>query len=173
MALGPFIGNNGAPVPFNPPTKVGTFDAATCFTGGITPQTFSASGFFTSGGNPVQLDVGPGLFDGYFIIDWVSRKQSSGTEEYTVYLLGSNDPTFAAGNVEMLTVQDFGGARSAISPSFIAAGASPAVAIGETDYIPVLNFRSGIVYRYIRAGIDLNGTAPNAVCNAWLTYDAG
>ena len=90
-----------------------------------------------------------------------------------MYLLGSNDPTFAAGNVEMLTVQDFGAARSALAPSFLAAGASPAVNTGETDYIPVLNFRSGIVYRYIRAGIDVNGTAPTATVNAWLTYDAG
>jgi len=173
MALGPWIGNNGAPMPFNPPTKVGTFDAMNCFTGGTTAQTFTASGFFTSGGQPTQLDVGPGLFDGYWIIDWQARKQTAGTEEYTVYLLGSNDINFAAGNVEMLSVQDFGGSRSAISPSFIAAGASPAVTSGETNYIPVLNFRSGIVYRYIRAGIDLNGTTPNAVLNSWLTYDAG
>lgn len=173
MGLGPFIGNNGAPVPFNAPTKVGTFDAMNCFTGGLTPQTFAASGYFTSGGQPVQLDVGPGLFDGYWVIDWTSRKQTAGTEEYTVYLLGSNDPTFADGNVEMIDVQDYGAERAAVGPSGVQIGASPAVSSGETDYIPVLNFKSGIVYRYLRAWIDVNGTAPNAVVNSWLTYDAG
>jgi hypothetical protein len=173
MPLGPFIGNNGAPVPFNPPTKVGTFDAANCFTGSLTPQTFTASGYFQESGAPATLDVGPGLFDGYWIIDWTARKQTAGTEEYTVYLLGSNDPAFAPGNTEMLAVQDFGGARSAVAPSFNTCGASPAVTSGETNYIPVLNFKSGIVYRYIRAGIDVNGTAPTATVNSWLTYDAG
>jgi len=173
MALGPWIGNNGAPMPFNAPTKVGTFDAQTCFTGGVTPQTFTASGYFTSGGQPTQLDVGPGLFDGYWVIDWVSRKQSAGTEEYTVYILGSNDPAFGAGNVEMLSVQDYGASRTALAPSGVPIGASPDVTSGETDYIPLLNFRSGIVYRYIRSWIDVNGTAPSATVNGWLTYDAG
>ena len=172
MALGPWIGNNGAPMPFNPPTKVGTFDAANCFTGGLTPQTFTASGYFTAAGQPVQLDVGPGLFDGYWIIDFTNRKQT-GTEEYTVYLLGSNDPAFGSGNVEMLSVQDFGAARNAVAPSGVVCGASPAVTSGETDYIAVLNFKSGIVYRYIRAWIDVNGTTPSATVNSWLTYDAG
>lgn len=172
MALGPWIGNNGSPVPFNPPTKVGTFDAANCFTGGLTAQTFTAPGYFQASGAPVTLDVGPGLFDGYWIIDWQSRKQT-GTEEYTVYLLGSNDPAFGAGNVEMLSVQDYGAARTAVAPSGVTCGASPAVTSGETDYVPVLNFKSGIVYRYIRAWIDTNGTAPSAVVNSWLTYDAG
>lgn len=172
MPLGPWIGNNGAPMPFNPPTKVGTFDAATCFTGGTTPQVFTAAGYFQASGAPVTLDVGPGLFDGYWVIDFTSRKQT-GTEEYTVYLLGSNDPAFGAGNTEMLSVQDFGAVRNAVAPSFNTCGASPAVTSGEMNYIPVLNFKSGIVYRYIRAGIDVNGTTPSATVNSWLTYDAG
>jgi hypothetical protein len=172
MGLGPFIGNNGAPVPFNAPTKVGTFDAMNCFTGGLTPQTVTASGYLQAGGQPAQLDVGPGLFDGYWIIDWASRKQT-GTEEYTVYLLASNDPAFADGNIEMLSVQDYGAARIAVQPSGVTCGASPAVTSGESDYIPVLNFKSGIVYRYIRCWIDVAGTTPNASVNSWLTYDAG
>jgi len=172
MPLGPFIGNNGAPVPFNPPTKVGTFDAANCFTGGLTPQTFTTSGYFLEGGTPQTLDVGPGLFDGYWIIDFTARKQT-GTEEYTIYLLGSNDPAFGAGNIEMLSIQDFGAARVAVQPSAVNCGASPAVNSGETNYIAILNFKSGIVYRYIRAWIDVAGTTPSATVNSWLTYDAG
>ena len=172
MPLGPWIGNNGAPMPFNAPTKVGTFDAENCFTGGLTPQTFTAPGYFLANGAAAQLDVGPGLFDGYWVINFTARKQT-GTEEYTAYLLGSNDPAFAPDNTEMISVQDFGATRAAVAPSFNGCGASPAVVSGETDYIPVMNFKSGIVYRYIRAGIDTNGTAPSATVNSWLTYDAG
>ena len=172
MALGPWIGNNGAPMPFNPPTKVGTFDAATCFTGGTTAVTVTTDGYLQNAGQPGQLDVGPGLFDGYWIIDFTARKQT-GSEEYTVYLLGSNDPAFGAGNVEIIDMQDYGSVRSAVQPSGVTCGASPAVTSGETNYIPVLNFKSGIVYRYLRCWIDVAGTTPSATLNSWLTYDAG
>jgi hypothetical protein len=172
MALGPYIRSDGVAIPSVTPTKVGTFDAMNCFTGTPAPVTITASGYFQSGGAPAQLDVGPGIFDGYWVIDWASRKQT-GTEEYTVYLLGSNDPAFGAGNIEMLSVQDYGATRAAVQPSGVTCGASPAVAGGETDYVPVLNFKSGIVYRYIRCWIDVVGTGPSASVNSWLTYDAG
>jgi hypothetical protein len=172
MALGPYIREDGVAIPSVTPTKVGTFDAMNCFTGGLTPQAVTAGGYFNNGASAGQLDVGPGLFDGYWIIDWVSRKQTS-NEEYTVYLLGSNDPAFGDGNIEMLSVQDYGASRVAVQPSGVVCGDSPAVSTGETDYIPVLNFKSGIVYRYIRCWIDVAGTAPSASVNSWLTYDAG
>ena len=170
MPLQPFKNVDGAPVPFNPPSKVGTFDVTTCFATNGEAQTLTATGYL---GNGLQLDVGPGLFEGYWIIDFTARKQSTGDESYTFYLLGSNDPNFANGNVEILDAQNFGGARS------IAAipGASPALPVpvtgsGEVNYDPVLNMKSGIVYRYIRCYLVVAGTAPSVTVNSWLTYDA-
>ncbi len=171
MPLGPSIGPSGAPMPFNPPSKVGVFDTATCFAKNGQAETLTATAYLGGTGTPVQLDVGTWLVEGYWMLDWLARDQANNDESYSVYLLGSNDPAWGNGNVEILQSQNFGSGRSIATIAGGSPGCPNKQGSGEMNWFPFLNYKSGIVYRYLRVYIVIAGTTPSATLNSWLTYD--
>jgi len=153
-------------MPFNPPSQVGPKDANLAFGTSATFQTLTATGYF---GAPTQLDLGVGRFLGYWAIIFSARKVSALNEEYTFFLLGSNDVAWGNGNVEILNVQDFGAVRTIATIP----GASPALPTvgpsGEANYFPFENMKSRIVYRYLRAYVVIAGTSPTMTVDTWIT----
>jgi hypothetical protein len=92
-------------------------------------QTFTATGYLNNGAATTQIDVDAGRLTGFWVIDLQTLKVTAGNETYQLALLGSNDPAFGNGNVELLAFHDWAAAtcRQTVSdcddPRRIAGGA--------------------------------------------------
>jgi hypothetical protein len=149
-------------LPSVPPILAVPFDAALDLSNGS--QTLTATGYM---GAPNQVDWGQGRVAGIMALDITNLKVSAGNEQYGVYLLGSNDPAWGNGNVEILAKHDFG-----VRDIATIIGATPAIppsgAAGTLVYIPFLNLMQRIVYRYLRGYVVIAGTAPTMTFRSWV-----
>ena len=153
-------------MPFNVPSQLAPKDANLAFGTSATFQTLTATGYF---GAPTQLDVGVGRFMGNWAIYFTARKQSATDETYSLFLLGSNDVSWANGNVEILAMQQFGAVRTIAT----IIGSSPTMPTvgpaGELNVFPFENVKSRITYRYLRAYVVIAGTSPTMTVDTWVT----
>jgi hypothetical protein len=151
------------------PERAVPFDAAMAF---ANPQTLTASGYVNA--LNTQLDLMPGRFDGYLNLDVSAMDLSSGDETYKLFLLGSNDPAWGNGNVEMLAVRDFAAASAGrllgtiCPPSY----AVPTTGRSATKFmIPFTNLIGAYQLRYLQLYAQLAGTTPSLTLSAWISPD--
>jgi hypothetical protein len=153
-------------LPAIPPGLAVPFDAANDLSGGS--QTLTATGYL---GSPNQLDMGQGRVFGICALDITNMKVSATDEVYKFALLGSNDVSWANGNVELLAFHDFA-ALAANRQIATILGASPAIppvgATGTLVYLPFTTLMQRIVYRYVRGYLVIAGTAPTITLRSWL-----
>jgi hypothetical protein len=158
-------------LPFQPPTLAAPFDAALAFGTNAAAETKTETGYF---GAPTTLDIGQGRVVGEWVISITALDQTTGDENYTFHLLGSNDVAWANGNVELLQSQNFGGASGrgiATIPGATPAPGAPAEwPAGPRNHFTVADMKSGIVYRYLRCYAVIGGTTPSITANTWIAY---
>lgn len=94
------------------------------------------------------LDLGPGLFDGFLVIDLASAEVATGNEIYTVSLEGSNVAAMSSGSV-CLAKKVFGNLVVPMDAALSAAG---------RYVIPFRNEEGGTIYRYVRLSNIVAGT---------------
>jgi hypothetical protein len=98
-------------------------------------------------------------------------RDGSGNEAYQFFLLGSNDPNFSNGNVEVLQIHDLA-ATSALRDLANICAASPAVP--EADVVaslfvkPFVNQLDQYVFQYLQLYCVIAGTAPSVTFSSWV-----
>lgn len=137
-------------------------------------QTFGATGYLNNGSATIQLPIGPGRVEGYWVVDVKVLKVSAANETYQLGLLGSNDIAFGNGNTELLAFHDWAAATAGrVFPTIL--GASPLVplanAIATRHVIPYSNRMGGFVLQYLQLYLQVGGTAPSVKLTSWITYD--
>jgi hypothetical protein len=85
------------------------------------------------------LDLGPGLFDGYLVIDMTACEIATGDEKYTLRLCGSASSTMASG-VHVLATKEFGNLTAPMDQACATAG---------RYVIPVRNEEGGTLFQYV------------------------
>lgn len=160
---------NASPLPSSLPQRVVPLDVLTAFSTG---QTLTASGYVNQ--LQQQVDIGVGLWEGRLSLELSALDLSSGDETYRLFLLGSNDPAFGNGNVEILATQDFAAATAGrLLPTVAPASnpAPPATRQSGRFVVPVTNLRGTFLFRYLQLYAQLAGTTPSITLSAWLAAD--
>lgn len=151
------------------PTRAVPFDALLNFG---TQQTLTATGYMAPGAVTSQLAIGPGRFDGYWVVDVSAIDVSSGDETYRLFLLGSNDAAFGNGNVEMLDVIDY---SAATAGRLIPTICPPSDAIPETGRFAsrkiklISNQLGAYVFQYFQMYAVIGGTTPSITIDSWIS----
>lgn len=157
-----------SPRPYHLPEKAVPLDVSMAFA--TNAQTLTASGFVNS--QQTQVDLGVGLWEGRLALDIAALKLSAGDETYRLFLLGSNDPAFGNGNVEILATQDFAAASAGRLLPTIAPASNSVPSSGRQNsrfVLPVTNMRGIFLLRYFQLYAQLGGTAPSISLQAWLS----
>lgn len=94
------------------------------------------------------LDLGPGLFDGFLVVDLASAEVASGSEIYTVSLEGSTVAAMTSTSV-CLAKKVFGNLVVPMDAALSTAG---------RYVIPFRNEEGGTIYRYVRLSNVVAGT---------------
>jgi hypothetical protein len=113
---------------------------------------------------------GAGRHQGMLVLNITAMDFSSGDETYRFHLLGSNDAGFGNGNVDLLGFHDFAAASAGrIIATLMGASLAAAGAAGRV-YVPFVNLRQGLVYRYLRCRVVIGGTTPSVTVTSWLSF---
>jgi hypothetical protein len=156
-------------LPFIPPDWDVPFDVATAFANG---QVIAATGFVNA--IQQQVDIGAGRWIGKWNIDLSVLKLSALDESYRFFLLGSNNPLFAATDVEVLATQDFAAVAAGRLFPTLQPGSNVVPTAGRSSSrftIPVTNQRGIFTFRYLQMQAVLAGTAPTCTVASWLAGD--
>lgn len=98
------------------------------------------------------LDLGPGIVDGFLVLDVSAVEVADGSEIYLVCLEGSNVAAMTSGSVTLAQVE---------------MGNSTAPADADTGTgrfaIPFRNEQNGTVYRYVRLYTEVAGTVATGI----------
>ena len=151
------------------PSRPVPYDANTAF---AKAQVMAATGYANNVN--LQVSVGPGRIEGYWVTDISNMKVSAGNESYNFFLLGSNDAAFGNGNVDLIAAHDFNAAAAArLVPTITPAnGASPLTGQGADRYvIPYSNLMGKFLFQYLQLQVVIAGTAPTVTFTSWITYD--
>jgi hypothetical protein len=151
------------------PTRPLPYDTANAFANG---QTLTATGYVNA--IQTQLDVGPGRFDGYLVLDISALDLASGDETYQFQLLGSNDSGWTNGNVELLALKDFAAATAGRVVPTICPPSNSAPPTGKSAdrfEIPFSNQMGRFVFRYLQLRLVAGGTTPSVTVAAWVSPD--
>ncbi len=160
---------NLSPLPSSLPQRIVPLDVSTAFSTG---QTLTASGYVNQ--LQQQVDIGVGLWEGRLSLELSALDLSSGDETYRLFLLGSNDPAFGNGNVEILATQDFAAATAGRLLPTIAPASNTAPVAGRQSsrfVVPVTNLRGAFLFRYLQLYAQLGGTTPSITLSAWLAAE--
>lgn len=151
------------------PEKAIPFDVLTAFSNA---QTLTATGYMSN--IQTQVDIGVGLWEGYWTVDLAALDLSSGDETYRLYLMGSNDSAFGNGNVDILATQDFAAATAGRLVPTIAPASNSVPTSGRQSSrftVPVTNKRGIYTFRYLQCYAVLGGTTPSITATSWLAAD--
>ncbi len=118
----------------------------------------TADGVSQVGGQAVNIQLGPGRFEGVLIIDVSAIDISSADEVYNLILEGASSNAFSA--TEVLTQYALG--ATAVRPH----GAVNSV-IGRYE-IPFITEQHDTVYDWVRLYADVGGTTPSITFKAWI-----
>lgn len=98
------------------------------------------------------VDLGPGITDGFIVIDVSAVEVASGDEIYNISLEGSNVAAMASSSVSLATIE-MGNA-----------GAPADVDTGTGRFaVPFRNEQNGTVYRYVRIHTKVAGTIATGI----------
>jgi len=98
------------------------------------------------------LDLGPGIVDGFIVLDVTAVEVADGNEIYDISLEGSNVAAMTSGSVTLATIE-MGNA---------AAPADADTATGRFA-VPFRNEQNGTVYRYVRIHTAVAGTVATGI----------
>lgn len=98
------------------------------------------------------LDMGPGIFDGFLVVDVSAVEVADGNEIYNISLEGSNVAAMTSGSVSLATIE-------------MGNAGAPADADTSTGRfaVPVRNEQNGTVYRYVRIHTKVAGTVATGI----------
>ena len=145
------------------------FDNATAF---AQNQTLTATGYLNN--IQTQVDIGPGRFTGYLVLELSALDLSSLDETYRLYLLGSNDSTWTNGNIDTLATQDFAATTAGRMVPTICPASNAVPGTGQNSnrfMVPFTNQRGKFIFRYMQLYAVLGGTTPSITGNAWISAD--
>ena len=145
------------------------YDSATAFS---KAQTSTANGYV--GNVNTQLNIGSGRFDGLWVVDISAAYMTSSNEFYQLWLAGSNDATFTAGNVEFLAMHDWAAtAALRLLPAIGSASpVTPLTGLGALRHvIPFSNFLGCYIFQYLQLYLVVGGTTPSLTFSSWISYD--
>ncbi len=118
----------------------------------------TADGVSQVAGAAVNIQLGPGRFEGVLIIDVSAMDVSSADEVYNLILEGASSNAFSA--TEVLSQYTLG--ATAVRPH----GAATSV-IGRYE-IPFITEQHDTVYDWVRLYADVGGTTPSITFKAWI-----
>jgi hypothetical protein len=151
------------PINFSP--QAVPFDAAASFGLGVT---LTASGYATGSATPIPW--GPGRMQGNLMLNVSSVALGSTNEFYQFFLLGSYDPSFANGNLDILAAYDIA-ATAALRLLPTIPGADPAipdVGLSAAQFvIPFSNQRDTNLFPFLNLFVQMGGTSPSIAFSAW------
>jgi hypothetical protein len=165
----------------NPPTRAAPIDTLLTFRLGQAAMT--ASGW-ASGAIGSTVDLGQGRFQGTLNLQVHAADIGSGNKTYQFFLYGSNDPTFAAGNCDLLAAYDIAAtaalrlgsptSQSALWPgigggAFYTGPTTQPVMSAAIYSIPVSNDRDVFTLEFINLFCAIAGTTPSITFDAWLS----
>lgn len=99
------------------------------------------------------IDLGPGLVDGFLVVDMSACEIANGDERYTVSLEGSNVANMSSGSV-CLAKKVFGNLVVPMDAALSAVG---------RYVIPFRNEEGGTTYRYVRLSTLVAGTITDGI----------
>lgn len=130
-----------------------TYDSAT---------SLKAAGLVASSADGSILDLGPGLVDGYLVIDMTACEVATGDEIYTVSLEGSTVAAMTSTSV-CLAKKVFGNLVVPMDAALSAAG---------RYVIPFRNEENGTLYRYVRLSTVVAGAIATGInFSAFITKE--
>jgi hypothetical protein len=163
------------------PSQITTFpcpyDAMTAF---CSAQAFTATGYLAGNVN-ATLDLGgpapvsaAGRTDFIWTMDITAIDFVTTDEFNRMFLMGSNDVAFGAGNVEILAMHDFAAlAANRIIAGTANTGATPAIPPvglgGAIVQLPATNLMQRIYYRYLKMYMVAGGTTPSITLTSWIS----
>lgn len=112
-----------------------------------------AAGALTTSTDGDILDLGPGLIDGYVVLDVSAVEIGSGNEIFTISLEGSNVANMSSGSV-CLAKKVFGNLVAPMDAALSAAG---------RYVIPFRNEEGGTLYRYVRLSTLIAGSISTGI----------
>jgi hypothetical protein len=104
-----------------------------------------------------------GLFKGVAVIDVTNIKTSTGDETYSLFIQGSNSPTFASG-VENLAEIDLGAVA-------VRKGAASVLSVAGRYEVLFQNEQADVMYQYIRLYFVIAGTTPTITNTCFIGRD--
>ncbi|WGR74337.1 MULTISPECIES: hypothetical protein [unclassified Bradyrhizobium] len=124
-------------------------------------QVAGANAILDMGGNQGTTPLQQARIDAVAVIDVTAIKISAGNESYKLMLLGSNDPNFGAGNVDMLgeLMLGKGAARDGVNMKDSV--------VGRYE-LPFMTQQGGNIYEYVALYIVEAGTAPSISLSAFV-----
>lgn len=155
-------------LPVIAPTHAVPYDTLQAF---ALAQTLTASGFATNVNT--QLTMGPGRMEGYWALDITNVFITSANEFYQFALLGSNDPNFAAGNVDLIAFYDLASStatRLAVNSllGINTTNVPPFGNAGVNFVTPFSNQRGNFVFEFMQLYLTVGGTTPSVTFSSWL-----
>lgn len=153
------------------PTHVCPYDALNAF---ALAQTLTATAYASNVNT--QLTYGPGRYEGYWRLDITAAYMTGGNEFYQFWLLGSNDPTFTSGNIEVLNVHDIAAtAALRVLPTILAVSpAVPDTGLNASSFVMGFsNQKDQYVFEYLQLYVVAGGTTPSVTFSSWVSPWSG
>lgn len=153
------------------PTRAVPFDALLGFYTTLnTPNTLTATGYVGTAPNK-QINIGPGRFDGYWVLDIESWIQASSDGQFQFFLLGCNNTSFTAGTVEILATRDVAStaALRLLATIPAASDAIPLAGRNATRFVMLFSNEMGeYVFQYLQLYVVIAGTSPSITFDSWI-----
>jgi hypothetical protein len=160
--------------------NMGLSDASLAYTASGYSQYQGADGIIDLGGNqnvtinlPSIADVATykpqqARIDAVCVIDLTAIKTSAGNELYKLILLGSNDSSFGAGNVQMLSMIEFGAAASIDGPAGASFVTPAPPSVGGSRYELFFSAeQNNVKYEWLKLYNLISGTLPSITYRAF------
>ena len=152
------------------PTIVMPYDTLQAF---CLSQVIVATGYASNVNT--QLTMGPGRYNGLWAMNVAAVNMGSANEFYQMFLLGSNDPTFTAGNIEILATHDIAATAAlrllaticAVSPTVPDTGLTASVFVK-----PWCNQIDQYIFEYLQLYVVVGGTSPSITLTSWCSYNS-
>lgn len=141
-------------------------DNAAAYTATGFAQKAGADGLIDLGGNQGTSPVQQARIDAVCVIDVTALDGVTTDEAYRLLVLGSNDPAFGAGSIQVLAETELaGGVLSVLGPG--AAGVTKTAVTGRYE-LPFTNNVAGNFYEYVKLFHVLSGTTPSISYEAFV-----
>jgi hypothetical protein len=130
-------------------------DNAAAYTGAAAfTQVGGADGLVDFGGNQSTSPKQQARIDAVLVMDVTALNIASSDEKYNVQLLGSNDPAFGAGAVEMLGEYSFGKGSQRDGVNMVD------TVVGRYE-LEFTNEQANVKYQYVKVRVTTAGTGPS------------